>query len=183
MRTRRVGIQRRQAMKMMAFGLLLSAGLHAGEAPERGRQQNSHSRTKQAVRNLRIGPGMAVSDRFALRAAYVAALRKIEKVASCRALFNELRLDGLDALSRNHYQPAQSAAEQALCSGGVVAATGVGLGQVLICERFRSLPRNSKVAVLIHETLHTAGLNEVPYDPEGMTSREITRMVKEACSL
>jgi len=183
MRSKRSGTPKQAATKMMALGLFLSASIQADQAPDVGRQQDAKRKTKLAVRNLQIGSGLATSDVFALRAAYSTAIKRLDGDASCRALFDELHLDGLQALGRNHYQPARSAAEQTHCKGGVAAATGVGLSQVLICERFKSLPRPSKVAVLIHEALHTAGLNEAPYDPHGKTSREITEMVKKACSL
>ena len=183
MKSKRSKSTQHTLMRLMAVGLLLSTSIQAEQASDKGRQQNAKTRTRLAIRSLQIGSGMTVSDQFALRAAYSSAMKRLDGDASCRALFDELNLDGLQALSRNHYQPAQSVPEKSHCLGGVAAATGVGLSQVLICERFKTLPRPSKVAVLIHEALHTAGLNEAPYDPRGKTSREITQMVKKACSL
>ena len=53
----------------------------------------------------------------------------------------------------------------------------------MICNHFFALHRRKRVAVLIHEALHSAGLSEAPHDTCGMTPNEITRMVEQACSL
>jgi hypothetical protein len=133
-------------------------------------------------RRPRIEPGMPVPDMMVVRAAFKSAAKSLVKKASCQSLFQDLKLNGLQALGHVRYQQAQTARELALCGGNVAAATGVGLSQVLICRRFHTLPPHQRTVVLIHEALHTAGLDEVPYDPNGLTSRQITEMVEQACS-
>ena len=65
----------------------------------------------------------------------------------------------------------------------MAAYTAVGLSQIVVCEHFNTLPRRTKIAVLIHEALHNAGMSEAPVDPDGMTAEEISKMVEEACDL
>jgi hypothetical protein len=115
--------------------------------------------------------------------AYRGAIKRLEKDEACRALFDDLILDGLQALGRSRYQSPGSAPERAYCARGVAAYTAVGRSRVVVCEHFRTLHRRTKAAILIHEALHTAGMSEAPHDPGGKTSGEITEMVEEACSL
>jgi hypothetical protein len=53
----------------------------------------------------------------------------------------------------------------------------------MICRHFHIQGERIKIAVLIHEALHTAGMGEAPSDPDGMTAEEITEMVERACLL
>ncbi len=134
-------------------------------------------------RRAEIGPEMDGPNRFALRAAHRSALKLLKKNPTCRALFEDLRLDGVAALSRNHYRQVESPSEVARCKPGTGAATEVGGSRILICRRFHSLRHLGKITILIHEALHSAGLSEWPHDPKGMTSREINERVKQACAL
>ncbi len=115
--------------------------------------------------------------RFALTAAFKTAYRRTHELESCRGLFAGLVLDGASALSTSHYDlPAR-------CQRRVGAVTGVRSHRIRLCPAFTTLSCNDRVAILIHEALHTAGLSEWPQDPEAPTSREITERVKRACSL
>jgi hypothetical protein len=126
---------------------------------------------------------MSATDLFALKSAYKGAIEILDRHEPCRALFDDLYVDALHALGLGHYQTAQSVPEKARCAPGVAAATGVGRTRIVLCQHFNTLPRRTKTAILIHEALHTAGLDEAPHDPDGQTSREITQMVEKACSL
>ena len=121
---------------------------------------------------------------FALTAAHRTATRRVSRIETCRALFDELGgRAASEVLSITRYTPARSPAEKAYCSRGLVAFTEVGSSHILLCDRFHGLPQRRKIAILIHEALHTAGMNEAPHDPDAPTSLEITRMVQKACSL
>ena len=170
------------AMTLLAFWTFVAAGVHANDSPGLERQQVPKE-TNKSLRKPKIGNGMSAKDAFHLKIAYMGAIKRLEKDESCQALFDDLDLDGLQALSRTLYQPVQSAAERANCMGGVDAYTVVGAVRVMICRQFFQLHRRTKTAVLIHEALHTAGMSEAPHDPDGMTPEEINEMVGVACGL
>ena len=182
MTTRRTQTARRHLMFLLVIGQLFAAPLFANDASRLDHQQ-APKRVKASRRKPNIGEGMSAKDKFYLKIAYLGAIKRLEKDESCRALFNDLNLDGLQALSRTLYQPVQSAAERAYCVGGVDAYTAVGADRVMICRQFYQLHRRTKTAVLIHEALHTAGMSEAPHDPDGMTPEEINEMVEKACAL
>ena len=175
-------IARRTLMIMLAVGHLLTAGAHANEASRLERHQ-APEETKASHRKPQIGRGLSVDDAFVLKMAYRGAIKRLEKDEACRALFDDLNLDGLQALGRSRYQSPGSATERAYCARGVAAYTAVGRSRIVVCEHFRTLHRRTKSAILIHEALHTAGMSEAPVDPAGKTTEEITEMVEEACSL
>ena len=183
MKTRRSGLTRRTLMIMLVAGHLLAAGAYAGDASRVVPHRAAAKKTKSSVRKPQIGPRMGAEDSFAFKFAYRGAIKRLEKNEACRALFDGLNIDGLQALGRSRYQPAQSAAERAHCVGGVAAYTAVGANRVMICSHFHRLHRRTKAAVLIHEALHSAGMTEAPLDPDAMTATEIETMVEDACSL
>ena len=175
-------VARRTLMIMLAVGHLLTAGAHANEASRLERHQ-APEETKASHRKPQIGRGLSVDDAFVLKMAYRGAIKRLKKDEACRALFDDLILDGLQALGRSRYQSPGSATERAYCARGVAAYTAVGRSRVVVCEHFRTLHRRTKSAILIHEALHTAGMSEAPVDPAGKTTEEITEMVEDACSL
>ena len=181
MTTRRSQTARGLVMTLLAFGTFVAAGADANDS--RLDRQQVPPETKTSHRKPKIGNGMSAKDAFHLKIAYMGAIKRLERDESCRALFDDLSLDGLQALSRTLYQPVQSAAERAYCVGGVDAYTAVGAVRVMICRQFFQLHRRTKTAVLIHEALHAAGMSEAPHDPDGMTPEEINEMVEEACAL
>ena len=183
MNTLRSKTTRRTMLIMLAVGHFLAAGAHANEASGVDRHQSEPKETRSSARKPQIGRGMAPGDSFALRFAFKGAIKRLEKDESCRALFDDLILDGLQAMGSSRYRPAQSAGERAHCARGVAAYTAVGLSQIVVCEHFNTLHRRTKIAVLIHEALHNAGMSEAPVDPDGMTAEEISKMVEEACDL
>ena len=126
---------------------------------------------------------MGPDDAFTVNMAFRGAVNRIQKEESCGALFDELLIDGLQALSRIRYNPPQSQWEQRQCASGVAAYTVVGSNRVVVCRHFQRLDRGVQSAVLIHEALHPAGLREAPLNPEAMTPEEIQSMVEEACGL
>ncbi len=182
MKKRYTKTARRSLMILLAVSHFLAASAQANDASGLERQQ-APQEIKASLRKPKIEKGMSAKDAFALKIAYRGAIKRLEKDESCRALFDDLNLDGLQALGRTRYQPVQSAAERAYCVSGVDAYTAVGAKRVMICRQFHTLHRRTKAAVLIHEALHTAGMSEAPHDPAGMTPEEINEMVEEACAL
>jgi hypothetical protein len=140
-------------------------------------------KTKASVREPQIEGRMSAKHAFALKIAYRGAIKRLERFESCRALFDELNMDGLEALGRNQYQPVRSDAERADCARGVHAYTAVGHDRIMICRYFHVQTERIKIGILIHEALHTAGMGEAPRDPDGMTAEQITEMVEKACYL
>jgi hypothetical protein len=183
MNTCRSQTARRIFTTLLALGSLLAAHAGANDAIHIDRQQSKLKGTKSSARKAQIMRGMDPDDSFALKFAYKGAIKKLEKDAACRALFDNLVVDGIEALGRSRYQPALSGSEKRHCAAGVAAYTAIGSVRVVICGQFHRLDRHTKSAVLIHEALHTAGLSEAPVDPNAMTAAEIEEMVEEACGL
>ena len=171
-----------EVISCLAVSYLLAVSALADEKLEPRRRQISQE-GKLSIRRPQIESEMSAPNLFALRSAYKSASEKLEKDDSCAALFDSLDLTALEALGCNHYQLARSQPEKARCAPGVAAATGVGRSQIILCRYLNTLSRRAKIAILIHEALHTAGLSELPFDPDGQTSRDITEMVVDACSL
>ena len=181
MKTRRTQTARRILITLLALGPFMAASASANDAISLDRQPSAAKEARSTVRKAQIARGMDADDSFDLKFAYKGAIKKLEKDEACRALFDDLVVDGIEALGRSRYQPALSASEQRHCAAGVAAYTAVGSVRVVICSHFHRLDRRTKSAVLIHEALHTAGLSEAPVDPKAMTAAEIEEMVEEAC--
>ena len=84
------------------------------------------------------------------------------EVPACGALFARLKLDGPTALASTSYSSPRTGRERALCGRGVLAVARVGGSEIRLCPRLWSLAHEGVAAILIHETLHTAGLGEWP---------------------
>ena len=100
---------------------------------------------------------------------------------SCRELFGELERDGVEALRYSNYVPVRRGVETRICEAGAVAYTEVGSSVTRLCPTFARLVDGRAAITLIHEALHYAGLGEKPFDPNGLTSDQITRRVARAC--
>lgn len=146
-----------------------------------GSQEMVGETAKVAVKKARFGREMGPDDAFTVNMAFRSAVKRIQRVEACGALFDDLMVGGLQALARSRYSPPQSQWEQRQCVSGIAAYTVVGSNRVVVCRHFKQLNRRMQSAVLIHEALHTAGLSEAPLDPEAMTATEIQSMVEEAC--
>ena len=174
---------RRIAMALLVLGPFIAAGAGVNDTTQFDRSRSTTATARSSIRKAQVGRAMAPDDGFALKVAFRGAINKIEKDESCRALFDDLVVDGQQALGRSRYQPPQSPWEERQCSRGVAAYTVVGSNRVVICDHFHRLDRRAQSAVLIHEALHTAGMSEAPVDLDAMASEAITDMVEEACSL
>ncbi len=117
--------------------------------------------------------------------AYPFAVARVRGLAACRALFERLGADPVQALMTSRYTTAGREHERptGACQNGAAAITAVGSPEVRLCLNFGSLPTAGATVILVHEALHYAGLHERPADPSAMTSVEINRMVGASCGL
>jgi hypothetical protein len=114
---------------------------------------------------------------------YRLAVHRLRSSDSCRDLFAELGVDGLDTLSRTIYIPPRAPWERDVCEAGAPAFTFVGAAQTRVCSAFGGLSRGAAAKILIHEALHHGGLGERPRDPDGPTPHQINRMIAKSCGL
>lgn len=117
---------------------------------------------------------------FEVNHATSTALDRLRDIPSCGALFADLnRTDGVWVIQNTEYRQWQ---ENTRCqTGGVAAFTTLNRLEVYLCDRFASLSSSTQAATLIHEALHSAGLEEAPTYPDAMTSSEIQAMVNAQC--
>jgi hypothetical protein len=109
------------------------------------------------------------------------ALRRLQENESCHQLFAELGANGSEEIRRTIYLAAPRDQELGLCSSGAVAFTTVGNRQIFLCKGFSRLSDIQATLVLIHEALHSAGLDEHPHRPDAMRSDQISDMVRSHC--
>ena len=166
---------------MMASFALFAAAASAKPRPARAKALTAGTRLEIPAPD--IGPGMSAPERWAFNAAFETAVQRLQEQKTCRYLFRSLYMNGVDALTDTRYEPARRNDDRRICQGGISAITSIGGDTTRLCEHFTTLPQNDKVAILIHEALHAAGLGEAPYHPEAPTSRELTDIVKTACAL
>lgn len=163
----------------VALAVVLSAATGSGAVRE-----VADKRAADAVpTRARIAIDIGVEDALAVRVAFRLALQRLFEIPACGALFVDLDLDGIAALSSTFYSSPRPGPERALCDRGALAVARAGGSDIRVCPGLRRFTREGVAAILIHEALHTAGLGEWPVNPEAPTSREITLAVLEACAL
>ncbi|MBZ5590502.1 MAG: hypothetical protein LAO05_18285 [Acidobacteriia bacterium] len=109
------------------------------------------------------------------------AREKIRTIPSCSGLFTSRGADGLELLARASFAGAALEKDHTACAGSAVATTEVGGRQIRLCPRFEALSVPAAALILIHETLHTAGMREKPPDPSALTSAQINQLVEARC--
>jgi hypothetical protein len=109
------------------------------------------------------------------------ALQRLQEMESCRQLFFKLGANGSEEIRKTIYLAAPRDQELGVCTCGAVAFTTVGNRQIFLCKRFSRLSDIQATFVLIHEALHSAGLDEHPRSSDAMSSSEITDMVRRRC--
>jgi hypothetical protein len=122
-----------------------------------------------------------VARRLAL--AFPVAMERVRTVPGCRALFDRLGGDGVEALANTRYSEATSIGAEDACQHGIAAFTVVRSPLSYLCPAYGSLDTVHAALTLIHEALHYAGLTERPSDPQGLSTDEINRMVRMQCGL
>jgi len=116
-----------------------------------------------------------------LERTYLVAQQRLRQYPSCRALFQGLEHDGFETLEHTIYVQASKQRESQVCGSATVAFTRVNSPVVTLCKRFDRISDAKAAVVMLHEALHTAGLDERPHDPDGMTPYEINFMVERSC--
>jgi len=155
------------------FVLVLMAFAHPAEARDRSALHAAEKRGPTVDGELSFGAPL-------LRSGYRVALRKVDAVDSCQALFTRLGSDGVEVLQSTTYTMASGEWQEHVCRGAE-AFTTVGGSRVWLCRGFGWMEDGEAATVLLHEALHNAGLGERPLDPSGPTADEIDEMVKRAC--
>ncbi len=118
--------------------------------------------------------------RSTLEAGFELAVQKLSQEPACRDLFADLGANGLETLSNTLYYQADIKMEQRVCPRAF-GFTVVGGAPTWVCQRFARLNDRRAAAVLLHEALHHAGMDEWPHDPDGSAPGEIDDLVAEAC--
>ncbi len=123
--------------------------------------------------------------RLQVRRALGLAWRQLEHQPTCRKLFSDLGADGQQLLTEAEFMRAEKTPYAHICSRRLgVMGTEVGGQTIGICvDGFQRLDRHHAAALMLHEVLHHAGMREFPHDPNALTSREITTLVKQECDL
>ena len=116
-----------------------------------------------------------------LRSGFRAAVRRVREVPQCRALILGLGADPESLFSRLDFRAAPPQSEGAYCRRGVVALTKVGQPVIWVCREFARVKLDEAAMLVIHETLHIAGLRERPSTPDAMSSQEINSLVSSSC--
>jgi len=120
--------------------------------------------------------------RSTLESGFELAVRRLSNKPGCRDLFAQLGADGVEMLSTTLYYQASLKMEKQVCAGAL-AFTLVGGAPTWVCQRFAKLNDRRAAAVLLHEALHHAGMDEWPHDPNGLPPAAIDDLVEEACGL
>jgi len=147
-------------------------------APDPLTSEEADDALRPRMQGLLSGP---VQRRLSL--AYPMAMRRLEENQGCGALFGPLGKDGPAILGSTIYHALDQPNRYAACRNGAVAFVVPQLHETFVCTAFAWMSNDLAAAVLIHEALHMAGLDESPRDPKGLTSPQITTLVRERCGL
>ena len=176
-----------QQLSLVAAVFLLPADwLGADSRPSRPGAGSFVTPTVHVSGQAERGP--KVSDRVSswlsgrLVSALELAAEHIRNYPSCQALFADRGEEGVETLLASSYHPATQQDERISC-GSSAALTTIGGRVTQLCHAFASLSQTQAAVILVHEALHHAGMTEYPSDPEGMTSVEISWLVKKRCAL
>jgi hypothetical protein len=119
--------------------------------------------------------------RNSVEVAFEIAVQRVQEVESCSDLFEQLGVDAMETLDRAVYMPVFSRHKVKKTCGRNLAYTFVGAPSTFICPKFERVSDQHAAMVLIHEALHTAGLEEAPTNPGAKTSQQINSMVAKNC--
>jgi len=126
---------------------------------------------------------MPVDMRARLTTGFELAVSRVMERPECRGLFEALGADALDTLRSNLYFPVTSHYKAKKVCRRRAAYSHVGGRAVFLCRCFPSRSDRRAAICILHEALHSAGLEEFPQNPGAMTSREINTMIISACGL
>lgn len=183
----RCPVQARVALRLM--WLVLSCSTVAASSPTTVAGSSDESASKidrsSPVAIATVSGPTPSKLRWQISQAIRLALRHLEESPQCRELFKPLHQDGVELLAQATLQVASSETEVRICRRRSASAfTTVGGQLTVVCPQlFGKLTPQKAAAILIHEALHQAGLEEWPRDPNGLTSQEITTLVRRSCDL
>jgi len=127
-----------------------------------------HSRMNDGLRN-------------SVETAFEIAAQRAKEVGSCAELFSEFEVGAVETLGSAFYVPVLSYRDVKEFCDRNLAFTVVGSRVTYICPDFEGLSDQDAAKVIIHEALHTAGLEESPQYRRAKTSWEINSMVAKNC--
>ena len=128
-----------------------------------------------------IHGGMNDGLRDSVKVAFEIAAQRVQEIETCTDLFAEFGVDAMEALDRPVYMPVFSRHKVKNVCGRNLAYTFVGAPSTFICPKFERVSDQHAAMVLIHEALHTAGLEEAPTTPGAKTSQQINSIVAKSC--
>ncbi len=128
-----------------------------------------------------IHGGMNDGLRDSVEVAFEIAAQRVQEIETCSDLFAEFGVDAMEALDKAVYMPVFSSHKVKKVCGRNLAYTFVGAPTTFICPKFERVSDQHAAMVLIHEALHTAGLEEAPTTPGAKTSQQINSMVAKSC--
>jgi hypothetical protein len=152
---------------------------HAAETRARADNHGSAPRPEPV-----FSPTFQPNVEVKLNRAYSLAVDRVGRQPTCRSMFSQLGADGVEMLSSTLYMPASKKSESVICGGSRVAFTEVDTSVTKLCGRFGDVSDEKATVILLHEALHSAGLEERPHDPDAaMTAKQINSMVERRCGL
>ena len=119
--------------------------------------------------------------RESVETAFEIAAQRAKDVGSCAELFSEFEVGAVETLGSAFYVPVLSYRDVKEYCDRNLAFTTVGARVTYICPDFEGLSDQDAAKVIIHEALHSAGLEESPQYRRAKTSREIDSMVVKNC--
>ncbi|HXG58855.1 MAG TPA: hypothetical protein VNL91_07515 [Thermoanaerobaculia bacterium] len=110
------------------------------------------------------------------------ATSQLTNLLECSALFEKYGRRGVDVIASTDYRNGESTSE---CQSNPLwgAWTRVGSSTVYLCDKFLTTSDDQRAINIIHEALHSAGIDEYPGDPNGLSSWQINEMIAAACQL
>jgi len=137
------------------------------------------------IANISVEPwihgGMDEGLRDSIEVAFEIASQRVQDVQSCSDLFAQFGVNAMETLDRAVYMPVFSSHKVKKVCGQNLAYTFVGAPSTFICPKFERVSDQHAAMVIIHEALHTAGLEEAPTNPGAKTSQQINSMVAKNC--
>ena len=123
--------------------------------------------------------------RFKITSGLKRAHRALAHDASCRELFLSLGAHGEGALDSLRFRVATEEQQHSICLERSAALFMDLHGhQVSICpQRFLKVQPRQVAVFLLHEALHSAGLEEHPHRSGALQSFEVTSLVRRECRL
>ena len=131
-----------------------------------------------------VSPQSPRSYKVALGRGFALAVQRLKEVPGCSSLYADLGTPGPLLLGTTIYLAPEGEEFQQICTDTSAAAlTRLHSHVTYLCPPFARLTQRAAAAAILHEALHYAGEPERPVQPEGLSSAEITALVKSRCDL